>query len=241
MSYAVISDVHGNREALQAVLQEIEGKGIKDILFLGDAVGYGPAPDECLETLVSACSVLIAGNHDWGAADKMGIGRFNPFARLALGWTKEVMKKANLTLLKGLPLTAELRDKGAFLVHGSPKEPEKWQYLLTPEDAEENFPFFAQPLCFVGHSHLPFIIERTSEGDMTVHRNEATVTDGSRYIINPGSVGQPRDGDPRASFAVVENNLITIRRVEYDIPKTQAEMRAAGLPEFLVERLERGW
>lgn len=240
MRYAVISDVHGNIEALKAVLEDIKKKKVTDILFLGDAVGYGPDPDECVEVLNSECKVLLAGNHDWAVLGLTDIEYFNPYARAGVLWTRETMEKDNISILKSLPISEEIEDKKIFLVHSTPKEPTQWHYLLTLWDAEINFHYFDNMICFLGHSHRPFIIERLPSGEMRTYRNEVQIGDAERYIINVGSVGQPRDGDPRACYAVVDDKSVKLCRVEYDIEKTQNKMRMYGLPLPLIERLARG-
>ncbi len=240
MRYAVISDVHGNLEALKAVLKDIKKKKIPDILFLGDAVGYGPDPDECVEVLNSECKILLAGNHDGAVLGLTDIEYFNPYARAAVLWTRETMKKENASILKGLPISKEIEDKKIFIVHSTPKEPKQWHYLLTLWDAEINFHYFGNKICLLGHSHQPFIIERLPSGEMLTYRGEAKIGETERYIINAGSVGQPRDGDPRACYAVIDDGSVKLQRVEYDIEKTQDKMRMYGLPLPLIERLERG-
>ncbi len=239
MNYAVISDVHANIEALRAVLKEIRKKKI-DILFLGDTVGYGPDPDECVQVLTSECKVLIAGNHDRAAIGLADVEFFNPYARAAIEWTKETITRETVSTLKDLAVSKEIADNKILLVHSTPKEPEEWHYLLSLWDAEINFHYFENKICLLGHSHRPFIIERLPSGEMVTYRNEAEIGKSERYIINAGSVGQPRDGDPRACYAVIDDESVKLHRVEYDIKKTQDKMRRAGLPVQLIERLARG-
>lgn len=259
MRYAVISDVHGNIEALRSVLKDIKKKKITDILFLGDAVGYGPDPDECVEVLNAECKILLAGNHDWAVLGLTDVDFFNPYAKAAILWTRGKISKKNLSILKTFLISKEIENKKIFLVHSTPKEPEQWHYLLTLWDAEVNFHYFDNKICLLGHSHQPFIIERTPSGEMLTYRNEAMLEltklsedkggfrkgdsvplTPKRYIINVGSVGQPRDGDPRACYAIIDDTTVKLYRVEYDIKKTQGKMRIHGLPAPLIERLERG-
>ena len=240
MNYAVISDVHANIEALRAVLNEIRNKKITDILFLGDAVGYGPDPDECVEVLTSECKVLIAGNHDRAAIGLTDIEFFTPYARAAIEWTKEMITEKTISILKDLPVSKEIEDNKILLVHSTPKEPEEWHYLLSLWDAEINFHYFENKICLLGHSHRPSIIERLPSGEMIAYRDEAMIGDAERYMINAGSVGQPRDGDPMACYVVIDDESVKLYRVEYDIKKTQDKMRRAGLPIQLIERLARG-
>lgn len=240
MRLAVISDVHANVEALEAVLKDIGKRGIGEILFLGDAVGYGPDPNECVELLKENCKVLIAGNHDWAAAGLTDIDYFNEDARAAVLRTKEVLTDKNRKVLAALPVVKNLKKENILLVHSTPKEPEAWHYLLTLWDAEINFSYFDAAICILGHSHQPFVIERLPSGEMVTRRDETDIGENERYIINAGSVGQPRDGDPRACYAVIEERKVKFVRVRYDFERTQKRMREAGLPLPLIERLATG-
>jgi predicted phosphodiesterase len=240
MHYAVMSDVHANLEALEAVLADIEQKHITDILFLGDATGYGPNPNECIEILTRRCRILLAGNHDWGVVGLTDITFFNENARRAIEWTRTVIKEKNSEILKMLPVKSSLTNEDMLLVHSTPKEPGEWHYLLTLWDAEINFHYFENRFCSIGHSHQPFIIERVPTGELITYKETACIRDGSRYIINAGSAGQPRDGDPRASYAVIDDGKVEIARVSYDITRVQEKMKRARMPSSLIERLSAG-
>ncbi|BCB97442.1 metallophosphatase family protein [Dissulfurispira thermophila] len=240
MRYAVISDVHGNLEALKAVLKDIKKKKIADIVFLGDAVGYGPDPDECINILNAECQILLAGNHDHAVLGLIDIDFFNPYAKAAILWTKEKISKEHLEIMRTFPIYKEIENKKIFLVHSTPKEPESWHYLLTLWDAEVNFHYFDNKICLLGHSHQPFIIERILSGEMRTYKSKVGIGETERYIINVGSVGQPRDGDPRACYAIIDDISVELFRVEYNIKKTQDKMRIYGLPFPLIERLTRG-
>jgi predicted phosphodiesterase len=240
MGSAVISDVHANIEALEAVLKDIKKRKTERILFLGDAVGYGPNPNECLDALRDACSVLLAGNHDWAAIGRTDIEYFNEHAKAAILWTREALTGDNGRFINTLPVLTELKKEKMLIVHSTPKEPEAWHYLLTLWDAEINFHYFDQRICILGHSHLPFVIERLPSGEMITYNDGADLGKGRRYIINSGSVGQPRDRDPRACYALVEDDRVEFVRVGYRIEETQRKMRDAGLPLPLIERLSRG-
>lgn len=240
MRYAVISDVHGNITALRAVLSEIKKRGIRDILFLGDSVGYGPDPDECIETLYSECRILLAGNHDMAVVGLTDIGYFNPYARAAIEWTKKNIKTENIFILKSLNISEEIEDKRMLLVHSTPKEPSEWHYLYTLWDAEVNFHYFENQICLLGHSHVPFMVERLQSAEMLVYKEEMRIQKQNRYIINVGSVGQPRDRDPRACYVVIDDASARLFRVEYDIKQTQERMKRHGLPAQLIERLNFG-
>lgn len=238
MFFAVISDVHSNLEALDRVLEDIRRRKIKDIFFLGDAVGYGPNPNECVERLSKTCKILLAGNHDWGALGLTNIAYFNEYARFAIEWTRNVLTEENKKILNSFPIKKEFNRM--LFVHSTPKEPEEWHYLLSLWDAEINFQYFDNSMCFLGHSHQPFIIERLPSGELITYRDKVRISPGNRYIINVGSVGQPRDGDPRACYVVVSDNDIQMIRVPYDIEIVQNKMRKKRLPEFLIERLSLG-
>ena len=239
-SYAIISDVHSNLEALHSVLKEINKENVSALFFLGDAVGYGSDPNICIELLRSVSEVFIAGNHDRGAVGLSDISYFNPYARVAIDWTKDVLTEENSAFLKTLPLTYEVEGENIFLVHSSPKDPERWRYLESKEIAVKNFPYFQQTYCFVGHSHIPFIAEQFKNGKTVLHYTSAPVKEHCRYIINTGSVGQPRDGNPDACYVILSNDLIEIKRVPYDILLAQKKMKDAGLPKYLISRLAKG-
>jgi len=238
MRYAIISDVHANIEALNAVLEKLREEGVDNLLFLGDSVGYGPNPNECIEILKETTKILLAGNHDWAAVGMADIEYFNPYARAAIEWTQETLNDKNRTFLKKLPLTETLDN--ILLVHATPREPEQWHYLLTIRDAYINFHFFSEKICFIGHSHSPAIIEYSPDGKTAVYKDHADIKEDHRYIINVGSVGQPRDGNPQAAYAMLNKNSVGIKRVSYDIVSTQKKMRDAGLSSYLIDRLSRG-
>lgn len=240
MPYAVISDVHANLEALQAVLRDIEKRKVKNILFLGDAVGYGPDPNKCVSLLAGVSKVLLAGNHDWAAIGLTDVEYFNPYAKAAVLWTSKVLTGKSRKAIEGFSLVKVMRRQGLFLVHASPMAPEEWHYILTLQDAERNFTFFTERVCLLGHSHWPFIVERLHTGELLTHREEVVLNKESRYIVNVGSVGQPRDKDPRACYALMERGKIRLIRVEYPVRETQRKMKKAGLPEPLIERLSIG-
>lgn len=242
MKYAILSDVHSNLEALESVLQEIRQECPDRKIFLGDAVGYGPDPNRVVELLVGHCDVLLAGNHDWAALGWTDIQYFNPYAQDAILWTQKALTPANLERLKGLKLEWTEGDlRGA---HATPKEPDQWHYLFTLSDATRNFRGFSEKVCFIGHSHVPLFLERDLSGAIHVYpqRESLTLREGCRYIINVGSVGQPRDGDPRACYALYDSEGQTVqwKRAVYDIARVQEKMRRQHLPGYLVERLVQG-
>ncbi len=237
--YAVISDVHGNLESLSTTLDTIKKEKSDALLFLGDIVGYGPNPNECIDILKRETEIVLAGNHDYAVLGLTDIKYFNPYARAAVEWTQEVLSEENKAFLRRLPLTEEL-DDSILLVHATPREPEQWHYLLSPWDAYINFHFFTERICLIGHSHEPAIIERSPESKIIFYKDRADIKEGHRYIINVGSVGQPRDGNPDAAYALLNKNSIEIKRVSYDIVLTQKKMRDVGLPSALINRLSKG-
>jgi predicted phosphodiesterase len=242
MRYAILGDIHSNLEAFQAVLSDIEKRGALDkILCLGDIIGYGPDPKECIHLLQQYEYICVAGNHDWAATGNINTSDFNPDAAKANNWTSGQISEENKNFLSRLPQIAR---EGEFtLAHGSPRQP-IWEYLLSLKAAEDNFPFFETKYCIVGHSHIPLVFEHTGEL-ITYHdfHNGTPISLGeNRLIINPGSVGQPRDNDPRASYVLYDSDstLIQNYRIEYDITVTQQKMIKKELPEFLVSRLAFG-
>jgi predicted phosphodiesterase len=243
MRILIISDIHANYTAFDTVLRDAEGDW-DYVWCLGDVVGYGPDPNECVERLRELPHLCLAGNHDWAALNRLDIRTFNPDARRAVDWTRETLTDENTRWLKALPTTFVI---GQYtLVHASPREP-IWEYILEPLVAALNFPHFETPYCIVGHTHQPVIYEMINEqGETAVHKPsyfEKYQLNGHRKIINPGSIGQPRDADPRAAYAVLdfETNVWEYRRIEYDVAETQNRMFKYDLPERLIARLEHGW
>jgi len=240
MAYAVISDVHANLHALEAVLFDINARGIGEIHFGGDAVGYGPKPNECIRILKAGCKTLVAGNHDWALIGYTDMEYFNPHAAAAILWSRGVVTQEHFGDLTAFKILKTLDEHDALVVHSTPLEPENWNYLFSSDDIEKNFLHFTRKICFVGHSHFPVIVEKQAAGELTGYKNRVEFNDSCRYIINVGSVGQPRDHDPRAAYAVIHDAFAEIVRVQYDVKKTQQEMLDVGLPDKLIERLSHG-
>lgn len=241
MRYAIISDIHANLEALESVLSEIEKHYVDSVLCLGDVVGYGPNPNECVEVIRDRAEVILAGNHDYAPLGKLDLTYFNPWARAAVEWTAEQLSESSRDFLLSLPLRLDL--EGFTIVHATPLEPEQWNYIITIGDAVENFPEFKGRVCFVGHSHVPMIVSVNQHEDYRVVReNPLQIDSHRRYIINVGSVGQPRDLIPRASYSIYDTEILNYQlfRVDYDLAETQSKIIASGLPPFLAERLELG-
>ncbi len=242
MRLGVLSDVHGNLEALEAVLAFLGGRDVDRYVCCGDIVGYGPDPLACIERIRGLDGAVVAGNHDYGAVGKAEAAGFNPAAAEALVWTADRLGEGERGYLAGLPLTAEA---GRFLaVHASPSAPAEWRYVLTLNDAGEEMGRFAADVCFLGHSHSPAVWMQPAGGSLrTVSESRFEFAAGARYIVNAGSVGQPRDGDPRACCLVLDeaSGELSFHRLEYDIAAVQAKMREAGLPEVLASRLGSGF
>jgi len=238
--YAVLSDIHGNIEALQAVLADAAERA-DAVLCLGDVVGYGADPVACVELVAARAQALTAGNHEHGVTGQLDLEWFNPYARAACEWTRERLDDDHRDYLAGLPLVTALGD--ATLVHASPAHPEEWDYLILPEDGYAAFAAFSTRLCFVGHSHVPGVWSLGSSGpDHTRGAVDLALVDGRRYIVNVGSVGQPRDRDPRAAYALwdLDRARVAIRRVAYDHAQARRKIVAAGLPRILGDRLAVG-
>jgi diadenosine tetraphosphatase ApaH/serine/threonine PP2A family protein phosphatase len=241
MSMVILSDIHSNLESFQAVLKDFSRERVDQLLCLGDIVGYAADPDRCIEMLRGLTSDVVAGNHDWAAVGLTDIDYFNPVARAAIEWTAGIITPDHAAFLKSLPLTGSL--PGMLLVHATPFQPEVWDYLFSLEDASQSFRHFDQQICFTGHSHYPIAFAQDKEGNISVIRDSTfTLLDSYRYLINVGSVGQPRDGDPRAAYVIYkpEEASFTLRRVSYDITRTQRKIVAAGLPTLLAARLAAG-
>jgi diadenosine tetraphosphatase ApaH/serine/threonine PP2A family protein phosphatase len=245
MRCALISDIHGNHEALAAVLADIKQKSIKDIFCLGDTVGYGADPAKCLAEIGGLTDRVIAGNHDHGAVGLLDLSSFNLNARKAAEWTGGKLTPGERDLLKKLPLNlkASIQGNEMLMVHSTPHKPEDWHYILSLDEAEYQFEKFSERICFVGHSHQPIFWECDAHGKCSIAGREYVHLERDRrYIINVGSVGQPRDGDPRATYAICDGERmeVAIRRVEYDIKSAQEKIIRAGLPARLAERLSTG-
>ncbi len=250
MRALIVSDIHSNLDALDAVIADAGRNGGFDAVWsLGDMVGYGPEPSACLRRLREFSLTAVAGNHDYAAAGVINAADFNGAAYAAIQWTAKQLDAGEIRFLAGLPQVAQ--QPPFTLVHGSLRDPIT-EYLLHPGQAAATLELLTTPYCLVGHSHQPFICREnghpTSSRQAAVPRfyafpeGERVPLDSVRCIINPGSVGQPRDRDPRASYAIFDNNGPAIEhyRVEYDIQATQSKMRRAALPQYLIERLDYG-
>lgn len=240
MRYALLADIHGNLEAFEAVLRDIDmSGGVDEMWCLGDIVGYGPDPAACIALLRRHRHLCVAGNHDWGAIGRIDTSDFNADAAAACRWTGRQLSQGDIEYLDGLS-TVETR--GDFtLVHASPREPLS-EYIFAAATAAESFRHFDTRYCLVGHSHVPCLFELAGEECRRLDMPHVVSLGGNRCIINPGSVGQPRDGDPRAGYAICDEDTLSIRhrRVPYDIAATQRRIVECGLPPALAERLGGG-
>lgn len=241
MLYGIISDIHSNLEALNTVLNQLFRAD--KIVCLGDLVGYGPNPNECVEKIRELNIPVVAGNHDKAVTCQLDPKWFNQNARAAVTWTQRLIFQENLDYLKQLPLM--LDEDGFQLVHGSLNSPLE-EYITSIADALSTFSKMTKPLCFVGHSHIPLYIARKADGDFVggdlSDGEEVLAENYDKVIINVGAIGQPRDGDPRASYGLYDSKtkLFSLHRVEYNIDQTQQKMKAVNLPDHLIERLQRG-
>ena len=252
--FAVISDIHGNLHALEAVLSEVDRLGLTEVVCLGDIVGYGPFPDKCVDLAIRCCSIIVRGNHEEAVINADCEIEFNGPAREAIMWTRGVLGPLHLDALCRLAETAH-PNEAVLCIHDSPAAG-PMDYVHDAYAASEAFPAFAEQICLVGHTHVPAVFDAPPLGDqdtgpvaaldIIVHQLKPGVPLplclDRRYICNPGSVGQPRDTDPRASFAVLDMNdrTFTVHRTAYDIDAAQLATRQAGLPTVLADRLAIG-
>ena len=245
MRYLIVSDIHANIHAFDAVLGH--AGDFDKIWCLGDVVGYGPYPNECIKRLQDFPHVCVAGNHDWAALDRLDLSDFNTDAQASTLWTQQQLTADSKAYLESLP--EKHAEEDVTFVHGSPREP-VWEYIMFPAIAKPQFAHFATDVCFVGHTHAPVIFSyyKSENGpevcEASVLPLETKLVIGQeRQIINPGSVGQPRDGDGRAAYALLDTETKELEhfRVEYPIQEVQEIMRERDLPPRLIARLSYGW
>ncbi len=242
MRCLIVSDIHANLAALNAVIAD--AGTFERIWCLGDITGYGPDPNECIDRLREFPLTSLAGNHDWAVLGKLDLDEFNRDARAACVWTRQRLTRFNYEFLKALPVTVE--EAGYTLVHGSPSEPVE-EYVLDVLTAEYNFAQFNTAVCLLGHSHWPIAFMQPEDAaslcmQVRVPYFQPLRFNGGRWIINPGSVGQPRDGNPDASYALLDTDkgVWEYRRVGYPLAETQRKMKQYQLPARLIERLTHG-
>ena len=242
MRYAIISDIHGNVEALQAVLSDIAKKSVDSIICLGDIVGYYPDPERCIELVRKEVDYCVAGNHDYAAIGRIDTQNFTYYAYAAMEWTKQNISERAREYLQQLPLTVTLENM--FFTHSSPSNPQDWVYVFpdSEETVFEAFNSLVYGLNFIGHTHWPSIMIQQDDRIILHSEHSIEISDEHFYLINVGSVGQPRDFDSRSCYALYDSDRkqISLARVEYDLRITQKKIKEKHLPMFLAERLEKG-
>ena len=242
MRIAVITDIHANLPAFEAVLGAIEAAGVDETWCLGDVVGYGAEPDECADLVRERCEVCLVGNHDLAVLGALDVNAFSEAAAAAVAWTRGQVAARTTEWLRGLEPAGERERIGLF--HASPRDP-VWEYVLSADQADACLDAQEQPIALVGHSHVSlFFVRQESEEIRGAQSSDGTLLDlgAGRWLINPGSVGQPRDGDPRAAWLELDTDGAAARfhRVPYDVERAAAAIVAAGLPRRLAERLKVG-
>jgi diadenosine tetraphosphatase ApaH/serine/threonine PP2A family protein phosphatase len=246
MILAVLSDVHANREALAAVLHAVDRIGPDRLLFLGDLVGYNADPEACVEAVLGRAALTVRGNHDKAVAGLMGLEWFNPIAAEAARWTRRTVAAATLERIAGLPAGPRATDGGVLLCHGTPSDED--EYLSSESVVAEAFQTLERSypdtrFCLHGHTHVPSAAVCRAGGIRGLDPEEVELEASARYLLNPGSVGQPRDGNARASFGILDlsRGVWRVVRVPYDVEGARARIAAARLPAQLAERLIAGW
>jgi predicted phosphodiesterase len=241
MRYAIFSDVHSNLEALEAVARAYKNEAVEQYLCVGDVVGYGADPRECIKEVSRICKISVCGNHDWASVDLFPLTYFNPEAKAAIEWTKRNLGAKEINFLASLQTVYA---EGNFtLVHGTLEDPQDFNYLDSDCAIERTFEFMQTQLCFVGHTHVSKIFIKCKDKPFSYSaQGSVQIKPGEKYIVNVGSVGQPRDGNACASFCLYDSdkNEVAIKRVDYDFYRARNKIIAAGLPRFLAERLLLG-
>lgn len=240
MRYAVFGDIHGNLEAYQAVLEAIDKENVDRHFCVGDVVGYGANPTQCIELTKKLNCLSVCGNHDWAAVGKTGIEYFNPQAKAAALWTREAISPEDAKYLKALQLVH--KDAELTLVHGTLHRPEEFNYVLDAYSARDTLEMMETGIAFIGHSHKPGIFILESGLPQQSLKTSIEITPQRKCLVNVGSVGQPRDLDWRAAFCIYDHDeqTLKIKRVEYDVKKAQGKILKAGLPTASAHRLEKG-
>jgi diadenosine tetraphosphatase ApaH/serine/threonine PP2A family protein phosphatase len=256
MRLAILTDIHANLPALEAVLADVQGAGVDESWCLGDVVGYGAQPDECASLVAERCELCLVGNHDLAVLGELDVSSFSPAAAAAVRWTREVAAPATVEFLGGLEPADESRV--VALYHASPRDP-VWEYVLWPDQAAECIDAQAARIALIGHSHVALFFVMPGDGDRKGPRGETVELESAargaqagggtrldiskdRWLINPGSVGQPRDGDPRAAWLELDTDSweASFHRVEYEIDRAAEAIEATDLPEHLARRLYVG-
>jgi predicted phosphodiesterase len=243
MKYGILGDIHSNLSALTAVLERMDEAGVDTVISVGDVVGYGAAPRECIAVLRARGAIVVKGNHDAACVGELDERTFNPYARAAVVWTRSMLDPEDKLWLRSLPLVATLEH--CQVAHGTLHRPELFDYILSLSDADPSLDEMTRPVCFVGHSHIPLTVMRFSdEPDRTAYTYESEIdlSETSKALINVGSVGQPRDEIPETAYALFDarRRRAQILRIPYDVEAEVARIAAAGLPSVLGERLRLG-
>jgi len=241
MLYGICSDIHSNATAFKAVLESMHDNGVERKVCLGDIVGYGVDTDECVDLVRENMDFCLIGNHDSVAVKNESSDGFNPYAKQAIEWTQKHLSKESISYIRSLPYIHEEND--ICFVHASPLSPADWVYVTDLEDALNAFDHFSERYCFVGHTHSPVIIaSRPLAIPKILDEYEYVIANTERLLVNVGSVGQPRDRDPRACWCLLDTETKCVRliRVNYDIRETQNRMKKQGMPSFLIDRLSVG-
>ena len=241
MKIAVISDIHGNLEALTAVLRDIESRQVEGIHCLGDVIGYGCDPQACLKLVEENCDTKLIGNHEYMLLGRSSVEQCNPSAQESFKWTQNELTDFDMALIEKYEIQRKIDD--VLFVHASTYKPEEWHYIVNREQAGRAFNNLDESVCFFGHSHLPTIfLEMPHELPRIKTGHDFLMDPDQRYLINVGSVGQPRDNDPRACYVVADTDTgdVYFNRVDYDVKTTQEKMANARLPQMLIERLSVG-
>jgi diadenosine tetraphosphatase ApaH/serine/threonine PP2A family protein phosphatase len=241
MLYGICSDIHSNATAFKAVLESMRDNGVERKVCLGDIVGYGVDTDECVDLVRENMDFCLIGNHDSVAVKNESSEGFNPYAKQAIEWTQKHLSKDSVAYIRSLPYIHEEND--ICFVHASPLSPADWVYVTDLEDALNAFDHFSERYCFVGHTHSPVIIaSRPMAIPKILDEYEYVIANTERLLVNVGSVGQPRDRDPRACWCLLDTETKCVRliRVDYDIRETQNRMKKQGMPSFLIDRLSVG-
>ena len=238
--FAILGDIHANLDALNVVLDDCRAQGVTDFLCTGDVVGYNACPHECMEIVRALGCPVVVGNHDYYVSSRQNLDDFNPAAAAVVEWTRKQLSMEEIYWLRNLPFT--YTQMGVTLVHSTMDRPENFGYVFDNLQAEANFLRQLTPICFHGHTHCPMIYEKQIGAVYRIDAQDFRLPVGRKYFVNVGSVGQPRDGDPRAAYVLYDPLARTIRfrRVEYDVAAAQAKVREAGLPERLADRLALG-
>lgn len=237
MKFAVISDIHANLQALEAVISDAHSNDIDQFVCLGDIVGYGPQPRECVELIRSLDCPIVRGNHDYYAVGRGDLTTLHPDAQSSLEWTRDVLDDQDKEWLAALPFS---RRVGRFLIsHATPRRPNLFGYIHTVSQAREALQNQKVPVCFVGHTHIPNLFKHTEDATSESCGKPTILSSTARYLCNPGAIGQPRDNDIRSSYALYDRsrNMISWKRVEYDVEKTQSLLKRCHMPASLTSRL----